>query len=69
MDGSQIPQWHDRQSPHWWKGRLRATRWNVGHKGSRDLRSGVRVSLREAIQAAIENNVNVRLLKERIAAA
>ena len=29
----------------------------------------VRLSLREAIQAAVDNNVNVRLLKERIAAA
>jgi outer membrane protein len=29
----------------------------------------LRLSLREAIQAAIDNNVNVRLLKERIAAA
>ncbi|MDF0673371.1 MAG: hypothetical protein P0120_03360 [Nitrospira sp.] len=29
----------------------------------------LRISLREAIQAAIDNNVNVRLLKERIAAA
>jgi outer membrane protein TolC len=29
----------------------------------------VRLSLRDAIQAAIDNNVNVRLLKERIAAA
>jgi len=28
----------------------------------------LRLSLREAIQAAIDNNVNVRLLKERIAA-
>lgn len=31
--------------------------------------SELRLSLREAIQAAIDNNVNVRLLKERIAAA
>ena len=29
----------------------------------------VRLSLRDAIQAAVDNNVNVRLLKERIAAA
>lgn len=29
----------------------------------------LKLSLREAIQAAIDNNVNVRLLKERIAAA
>lgn len=29
----------------------------------------LRLSLRDAIQAAIDNNVNVRLLKERIAAA
>ena len=29
----------------------------------------LKLSLRDAIQAAIDNNVNVRLLKERIAAA
>lgn len=29
----------------------------------------IRLSLRDAIQAAVDNNVNVRLLKERIAAA
>ncbi|MDX2252232.1 MAG: hypothetical protein NW202_08095 [Nitrospira sp.] len=29
----------------------------------------LRLSLRDAIQAAVDNNVNVRLLKERIAAA
>ena len=29
----------------------------------------LKLSLREAIQAAVDNNVNVRLLKERIAAA
>ncbi|MDP3089858.1 MAG: TolC family protein [Nitrospira sp.] len=36
---------------------------------SPQIRSELRLSLHDAIQAAIDNNVNVRLLKERIAAA
>ena len=49
--------------------------WGVGDgvaSTEESLRSGppeLRLSLREAIQAAIDNNVNVRLLKERIAVA
>ena len=48
--------------------------WGVGHgiaeaEDRSQAVSELRLSLRDAIQAAIDNNVNVQLLKERIAAA
>jgi len=48
--------------------------WGVGHgiaeaEDRSQSVSELRLSLRDAIQAAIDNNVNVQLLKERIAAA
>ena len=41
----------------------------VSAEGSETSPPELKLSLRDAIQAAIDNNVNVRLLKERIAAA
>lgn len=41
----------------------------VSAEGSEKNPPELKLSLRDAIQAAIDNNVNVRLLKERIAAA
>jgi outer membrane protein TolC len=48
--------------------------WGVGHgiaeaEDRSQAQPELRLSLRDAIQAAIDNNVNVQLLKERIAAA
>ncbi|MDC8447242.1 MAG: TolC family protein [Nitrospira sp.] len=42
---------------------------NVVAEGQEANSPELKLSLREAIQAAVDNNVNVRLLKERIAAA
>ena len=42
---------------------------NVAAEGQETSSPELKLSLREAIQAAVDNNVNVRLLKERIASA
>ena len=42
---------------------------NVPAEGQETSSPELKLSLREAIQAAVDNNVNVRLLKERIASA